>query len=258
MSFNDDDDVFDVSKPSSSFSYSEPEASSKKPDFLANANIPSYLKDAISRYAEENPQFLSALYSQGRKIPESTQNFANLSETLSTVFLQSNSHTVIRAAIDILDEMTDGAVSRRARVYDFERAIQALHINLWMANEIYVHASNVERRPTVDSVEFMNYLTTFIDISSFCLQDMIDSYMTSCEYAGVQPSQEVIDNGTLPYIDSSYVSLIGFPLAKHHFLYGDVSNLRHTGQIIIEDIAKAFASIIYTGEEITDEVSVSS
>ncbi len=50
MSFNDDDDVFDVSKPSSSFSYSEPETSSKKPDFLANANIQSKLVHTLGKW----------------------------------------------------------------------------------------------------------------------------------------------------------------------------------------------------------------
>jgi hypothetical protein len=252
----DDDDVFDISKPSPSFSSdSEPHASKSNSPFN-NPNIPVYLKDALSRYVQENPELLSALYDQGRAVPKYTQTFATLSETLSSVFLQNQESAPIRAAIDILDEITDGAVSRRSRVYDFERAIQALYINLWLCNDLFAYLKNNDRTPTTDFVEFMNYLATFIDITKFSIEDMCDQYISACELASVTPSQELIETGSLQYADSSYLCLVGFPAYKHHFLYGDVSAVHEIGHTFVEDMSKAFSTLVYTGEEIVSEISV--
>jgi hypothetical protein len=59
-----------------------------------------------------------------------------------------------------------------------------------------------------------------------------------------------MENGTIDYANAAYVSLIGFPFVKYHYLYGDMSGRRDEGQLLLGDLVKALGTLVFSGEEV--------
>jgi hypothetical protein len=108
-------------------------------------HIPPYLMEAVKRFVRENPGALSSMYRGSRLVPDSVRIFTDLSKVFAETYQLGADSPHIRALISVLDEYTEGEVSRRTHLFSVQRNLLALHANLNVCNAIYTSIESNEK-----------------------------------------------------------------------------------------------------------------
>ena len=211
--FEDNDD--DILKSSSSS-----ESSSRGP-------IPGYLRSALERYVQENPQARESFtqFKETSNLFRFMNNYMTFEQMLIKVHPQPSTGPLLRSVITALDEALEGKVQRLYAVYSLEPIFIASHLNLSMISDTYqaIVDANV---PIDEPVEqFLEYLTVLSDIYSFTVRDTATKYYVACERAGIEPDTNLIEYGVKKDADFAFSMSSHTTQLLAHYQDGDVSSI---------------------------------
>lgn len=200
---SEDDDLFSAKMGSDDSVVFDKPVESTTGSSNQNQHYPKYLQDAISQYIRENPDAMKmAGRNGGRVVPSVVETF-HYSVNLPSHNRQSNTQQAFsRAVFDVLNEMTEGAVERRAIHYALEQRLADLHFHRGFATRVYDKLcdcspeKNPERWAT-----FGKYWKTYIELLTWSVDLIGTEYIAACEENGIIPSENLIQSGRMEYIN---------------------------------------------------------
>lgn len=251
--YDDDDDIFS----SNDDDILGDKASHRTSKNFTTRGGPSYLRHALDHFISEHPESLQLLYgtfSNGRRVPASVEYFSDITQIFAANFTGSSTLAPYRAMLSLMDEMTNGEVSRRARVYEYERMIAAIHDNVGICDYLYNSITNSPEAPTVNSVEFLGFVVTYMEIQSFALAKIIEEYIEACAQINKQPDELIMNYGIVQTADMPYLSGNGMPVYRDHYKLGDVDALLSLRRKNYENLSEMICKLVFTGAEIPSTV----
>ncbi len=245
-SYGDDDDLF-ASDDSDILGSNK----GRSPKYRMRGDQP--FKEILEEFVNKNPDAMASMYTHsgvGFQVPMSVRFFKDISQIFSSRFGSTGAGAYDRAVIEILDEMTGGQVSKRARMFESERFVTNVHDGIQTANQIYVLLTSSERAPTETSEAFLGQLVAYLKIMMYMRDRMINEYYEICADAGVAPSETVVNFGIIEHADAAYMASIRSPVYNTHYSLGDVSQVRVLFHKQYDHLCRALIDLIYTGDPI--------
>jgi hypothetical protein len=172
-------------------------------------------------------------------VPRSVHLFTDLTTSLGKTQIVGRGATAYRALITIIDEMTEGEVTRRTEIYELERQLVTLQFNLYSTNKLHQDVYHSEVDPTPTSGEFMLYLSRLINIQMFCIEEIKADYVALCDLYGRTPDQTLMTDGYIEFADLGLATTLAVPTYKYHYQHGDMSRVRETHEVALDHLSRA-------------------
>lgn len=238
MSLYDDDNLYDAGADDDILKRDKSKSNYKLPQHISG-HMPGYLQEALERFVQEHPDMGDELYSHALVVPRSVHLFMDLTSNVAKTATTGKGSAPFRALIDIMDEMTEGEVTRRTKLYDLERLLTTQMLNLYATNKLHqaIYHSNVI--PTPSSGEFMLYLSRLIDIQMFCIDELKAEYVGVCEMQGKEPNPTLLEDGYIEFADLGLASTLPLPTYKYHHEHGDVTRVRDSYESALDTLSRA-------------------
>jgi hypothetical protein len=196
--YGDDSDVFKEDVESS------PSASSSKP--IGEA-LPRDMQDALGNIAD---QHIHSNVSQ-EAYPMEFRGVSQLLENVRESIYVNESEVYILAAAEVLDELTDGAYSRRVAMHFAANSLRNAHLSKrWMTyivkllNEIVLDLKNT---PSYFH-EIPIYIESMKDFVDWKIESNTQSYLGSCEELDIAPDTDLIEYGISKKISNAHFHIL--------------------------------------------------
>lgn len=204
------------------------ESSQSQPDVtIGGKNVPGYLRDALSRYIQENPQ-ISESYTEYRDHSDLTtfvRLYSIFTRPLSPMSTLEQAGALGYAVFSYLNDASEGSLQRIYRAYELELNLIRLHGNASFIDHVYQAIIDSNTELCNPSQMFMQYALSLHEATWHCLRHTADQYREACELAGINPDEKVIEFGIKENAD------FAFALSEHttqvlaHYKYGDISQI---------------------------------
>jgi hypothetical protein len=251
----DDDDVFNDEEDE--VTDSSTQTSSPRSRRSRSSNVPSYMVEALTRFMKENPDAISSMFNtdNGVEFPRALRHYHFLLKTMNTVIGSGNRNPLDRAVATILDDMTEGAVTRLTRVYEMERVVQNIHFVVSSLSSVLAKIKVDDRERTEAVTIVMIQLESLHDIQQFSLQAAIEDYKNLCELAGKEPDPSIISFGSVTFADLPYIYNQYFPKIENHFSRGYVADAVQTGTHHFDFLVNTVIEMIFRDVSVTDDAT---
>ncbi len=229
--FNKSDDDLGTSSTSNSFN---------SKDFK---DLKGPLREIFGNFIKNHPELA---YAAGRPVPRSINTLIQLSKIFEEQALSGVNLSPLRALMDVVDEMTEGEITRRTSFYNTERMMVSLRANFDLINEIYRALTASEHPDTEESTNFIEYLLTYLDILKFSIAEFTQNYRDMAEMYGYPVDEQLIETGVHQFGNLGLASTIGpLPVYDVHHTHGDVSAIQQLRRNDYIKIGKAVAAVVY-------------
>jgi len=104
---------------------------------------------------------------------------------------------LMRAAVEVLDDLTDGKVTKRWRIYEIERRIITTHVSL-KAVKSAIKDNSQHQDEEEPHVEFNALLGFLEDFLIGRVTHLNKAYVEEAESVGYEPVQRILDEGLYP------------------------------------------------------------
>lgn len=224
----------------------------------SNDSSPNYLNDLIGRKLSNSPEMAqqwSNLLATGILVPEWVQLFCSASKIAESTSTHAARLAPNRALISIVDEMTGGEVTRRSKMFEFERLFVVVHTNIFLFNSIREKIINSENAPTTDSVEIENLTAVYLEILLWSLEYLKRDYIECCTQYNYSINENLMNFGIVENADLAYCSGFGYPAYLNHYVIGDVSDITNSYNNYHDYVASLIERGCFTGEKLVMEPS---
>lgn len=106
------------------------------------------------------------------------------------------SNPILRAVVEYLDEQSDGRVTKKWRVYDYERRIVVTHRMRESARGAIKEANEEGAEP---DKHFLGLVEMILDYTDERMELVREKYYEACAEAGYDPRPDILENGTYDY-----------------------------------------------------------
>lgn len=210
----DDSDVFESSAP--------------QPDVtIGGKNVPGYLRDALTRYIQENPQISESYteYKDDSDLTTFVRLYSIFTRPLAPVYLPEPTGALGIAIFGYLNDTTEGTIQRIYRVYELELNLIRLHGNASFIDAVYQAIVDSNTELCAPSQMFMQYALSLHEATWHCLRHTSDQYRDACELAGITPDEKVIEFGIKENADFAFALGERTTQVLAHYKYGDISQI---------------------------------
>lgn len=222
-------------------------------------------KKPQSNRSVSNPLIQEILNSSGNnlaenviaiQIPRHIDIWHGLTKVLHSYASDGSDAQHIRALIDIIDEMTDGAVTRRVPIYRLERSIVLFNAISGYINSILNTLKTADPFTSNASLPpFVAVLNSYLNIVRFSVEDMLNEYLNKCALSNYIPNDHIVKFQQFDLCDLGLEATVGNGIYPYHHEFGNLDHELAYIQKLVDVIGESLIKIFQLDEKQMPSVS---